>query len=202
MAVDPTIADLGVIAAVIAAGAAVGSWWAARQSHRAADALAGIEWRRWHADLTPQFEVTLSRTSGGDRADLRLTFVGPAGLDRLDEMTVTIHNDIPDRRPVGAGGPTAEQIAQQIWGPYRFVPDVDSADDTGRRVPSATLLLGDDRRLTLERTRPPPWSNGGHEWWDQQYHDRPLRLTVDCWREGHEPWTIPLKTVPATEAVD
>jgi hypothetical protein len=28
--------------------------------------------------------------------------------------------------------------------------------------------------------------------WRQQYADQPLRLTLTCYRRGHEPWTVPI----------
>ena len=84
-----TLDILGVAAALAAAVAALGAWMAARYSARATAALTAIEQRRLHAELTPVFELRCQLT-GGDRAELRLAFVGPPGLDRLDPVTVTI----------------------------------------------------------------------------------------------------------------
>jgi len=49
---------VGAVATLVAAAAAVGSLLAARQANRAAVTLATIEWHRWHADLTPKFDLT------------------------------------------------------------------------------------------------------------------------------------------------
>jgi hypothetical protein len=98
------------------------------------------------------------------------------------------------RGPVTAGGPTAEQIDRQVWGPYRFVPGVDGADETGRSLEPFTLLLGDWRPFALERTPPPPWSNDSGSW-RQRYADQPVRLTLSCYRKDHEPWTVPVEIV-------
>lgn len=184
-------AILGGVAALVAAIASVGSWVAARQANHAAATLARIERDRWHADLTPKFEVTC-QTTGGDRAQLRVALVGPAGLDRLDRVIVSVRDDIRGRRPVTAGGPSAEQIAQHVWGPYRFVPGVDRADQTGRTVAPVELHLGDWRPFALERTPPPPWS-GDIETWRRQYDSQPLRLTLTCHRQGDQPWTVPIE---------
>ncbi len=118
--------------------------------------------------------------------------MGPPGLDRLDRLIVSIRDDIHGRAPVTAAEPTAEQIAEQVWGPYRFVRSVDGADTTGRSVAPVSLLLGDWRPFALEHTPPPPWSSdsGG---WRQQYADQPVRLTLTCYRQDHEPWTVPVE---------
>jgi hypothetical protein len=181
----------GAVSALVAAAAAVGSLLAARQANRAALTLATIERDRWHADLAPKFEVSC-RATGGDRAALRLVFVGPAGLDRLDQVTVSIRDDIRGRAPVIAGGPTTEQIARQVWGPYRFVPGVDGAEETGRALAPVELLLGDWRPFALERTLPPPWSSDT-DGWRREYADQPLRLTLTCLRDGQPPWTVPVE---------
>jgi hypothetical protein len=185
-----TLAEALLVAVgAVAAITAVGAWWAARSSSQASAAMTAIERRRWHADLTPQLEFTC-RVTSGERATLRVALVGPAALDRLDQVTVHIRDDIPGRAPVTPGGPTAEEIARQIWGPYGFVPGVDGADQTGRSVAPFELLLGDWRPLTLERTPATTWS-GDATGWGRQYNDQPVRLTLACVREGDEPWTVP-----------
>jgi hypothetical protein len=185
--------NLSDLATVVAAVAAVGAGIAAWQSGRAAASLTAIEQHRWHADLTPQFTVNC-RTNGGDRAQLKVALLGPPGLDRLDQVTVTIRDDVRGRESVTAGGPTAEQIARQVWRPYRFVPRVDGADETGRSVEPFSLLLGDWRPLTLERTPPPPWSSDSGSW-QERHADQPVRLTLSCYRRDHEPWTVPVEIV-------
>jgi hypothetical protein len=187
-----TLAEaLLVVVGAVAAAAAVGAWWAARSSSQASAAMTAIERHRWHADLTPQFEFRC-RVTSGERAELRVALAGPAGLDRLDRVTIRIRDDIPGRAPVISGGPTAEEIARQVWGPYRFVPGVDGADQTGRRVAPFGLLLGDWRPLALERTPAPTWA-ADPAGWRRQFDDQPVRLTLACLREGDEPWTIPLE---------
>jgi hypothetical protein len=189
--VSLTIEILGVAAALAAAVAAIGAWVAARYSARATAALTAIEQRRLHAELTPVFELSC-QPAGGDRAELRVAFVGPPGLDRLDQVTVMIRDDIRGRKAVTAGGPTAEEIAAQVWGPYRFVPGVDGADKSGRGVEPVSLMLGDWRPFSLERTRPPTWSNDDAKW-RRQYADQPVRLEITCQRDGYSPWVIPLE---------
>jgi hypothetical protein len=107
-------------------------------------------------------------------------------------VTVTIRDDIRGRAPVTAGGPTADQIARQVWGPYRFMPGVDGADETGRSVAPLKMLLGDSRPFTLERTPPPARANDSGSW-RRHYADQPVRLTLGCYRQDHEPWTVPIE---------
>lgn len=50
--------------------------------------------------------------------------LGPPSLARIDKLTTTVRDD-HFRRGDGqllAGGPTRDQIKEQIWGPYRFSP--------------------------------------------------------------------------------
>ena len=129
--------------------------------------------------------------SEGDRADLRVELEGPDGLDRLDEVSITIRDDHHNRGPsLIAGGPSAEEIGQVIWGPYRFVPRVDGADNLGRSVPPVPLHRGDWIRFTLERSLPPKW-NSDTTRWRQEWDGKPVRLLVSYRREGYEPWSLP-----------
>jgi hypothetical protein len=69
-----------------------------------------------------------------------------------------------------AGVPTPEQVAEQIWGLYRFVPGtgpgadpvrgVPGADPTGRTAPTGGLPVSEELPFTLELNRPPSWSAG------------------------------------------
>ena len=59
---------------------------------------------------------------------MTLELTGPAGLDRLDEVTVRIRDDIPDRSARPGNGLSAEQVAAVIWGPYRFAAGVRDTD--------------------------------------------------------------------------
>lgn len=191
---DVDLAALGTITGVVSGIAAVGSWMAARAANRAATTLKAIEHDRWHTDLTPQFVISCRATSD-IAAELRLALAGPAGLDRLDEVIVGIRDDGLNHTPVDADWPTAEQVAWQIWGPYRFRPGVDGADRSGRTVAPIELQLGDWRSFALERTLPPTWMADGNagEQWRQDYAGQPMRLTITCRRKAHKPWTIPVE---------
>ncbi|MBL7490475.1 hypothetical protein I6A60_02000 [Frankia sp. AgB1.9] len=176
----------GTIIAVLATIAAVGAWWAAQMSARAAATLTRIEQARWHTDLYPQLDITC-RAQMSDRATLMVELTGPPGLHHLDSVTVAIRNDGLDHPP-RAGGLTADQIAEQIWGPYRLVPGVDGTEHPGRTVTIRRVLLpGDSRPFALERTGPP--TTVDRAGWIQRYENDPLRLTVTC-RQGDQEWDV------------
>lgn len=187
---------LSAVAAVVAAVVAVLAWRAARASATAATDLTQLEQGRWHNELTPIFKVTAAAQPGG-RARLVVALDGPPALDRLDQLTVTIRDDTTDHSSIGAGGPTDEQVAAQIWGPYRFTPGVDGADPTGREVAPIPLLLGDDRPFQLELSTPPMWWTAGLAAWRLGYAAAPIRLSIRCRRNDHE-WNVPLEIVPAS----
>ncbi|MFC7981338.1 hypothetical protein [Streptomyces sp. NPDC057336] len=107
---------------------------AAHQSNRAADqanaaakAVAQIERDRWHHEMTPRFDVTIIRLGPAtDQASLMLTFEGPPALERLDAVEVKIRDD-GYTHGVGLAGEDIQEIADTVWGPYRFRPGIDGA---------------------------------------------------------------------------
>ncbi|MGW5669826.1 hypothetical protein [Micromonospora sp. NPDC003776] len=135
-----TFAGLSAVATLAGAGAGYLAWRAARSASEAAHTSARVAAdserdRRWAA-LLPQFTYTCVAAKDNMRAELRIRLDGPYTLERLDRVTVSIRDDRPDRgRHLVAGGLTAEQIANQVWGPYRFNTNVENVDKPhGRRV--------------------------------------------------------------------
>jgi hypothetical protein len=108
---DVAIAIIGTLAAVGAAIAAFGSWKAATRANLAAAAMAAIERERRHDELAPIFDVTCKmRSTAPDSAYMRVTLAA-GGMDRLDEVTVTILDD-SDQDHWGRGLPiTARDTA-------------------------------------------------------------------------------------------
>lgn len=195
---DEIWANMATVAAAIitllALIGSLGAWRTAHLAKQAAAALTAIEARRWHTDMTPQFEVTGVRASD-TRAELRIRFTGPPGLHKLT-ITATIRNDWPDRKIICNGGPTQEEVDAQIWGPYRFVHEVDGGSQDGRTISPFTLLVGDGRPFALESSKHPNWTD--HAWWRQQYNGAPVRLALHCVHEDDAPWTVHLE-VPVDE---
>lgn len=149
----------------MAAWAAWQSRESAHQANVAASTLAMIEQARRHGELAPRFQVIVEPwNTGMDVLRLRVMLTGPSTLECLDDLTVWIRND-HFRRGEGqsiAGGPTREQIRQQIWGPYMFAPGVgpdgSRTDEGGWTVEvSSRLPLNEELLFQLVPTRPGAW---------------------------------------------
>ena len=179
------------VGTLIAAIAGIGACWFGFKGSKATERQANVEADRWHAEIAPVFTARC-RLIGVDNMDAELTvlFAESSGLDRV-ELTVSIRDDDTDRLYRVAPDLTAEQIKAQVWGPYRFVPDVDGADKNGRGLAPFTLARGEGRRFRLQRTWAPPWAGDNPHWWDQ-WADHPVRLTLVARSDGQEPWTSPL----------
>jgi hypothetical protein len=191
--VNLTISILTAAASLAAAIGALGAWAAARRSNNSAATVADIERDRRHAEITPQFRYT-GRETTGERAELALTLDGPVDLDRLDSIEVSIRDDRHDRQGSRNGvGPTDEEVAEIVWGPYRLTPGVDGADQLGRTLEPFALRRGDGTRLSLSRSLPPAWSTGGTTEWRREWAGTPVRLVLICRRDGYQPWTVPLE---------
>ncbi|MCG0066281.1 hypothetical protein L0F81_23820 [Streptomyces tricolor] len=187
-------ADIGAVStAGLSAIATWGAWLAARRSAKTAEAVARIERQRWHADLTPQFDISIERSESG-RAALSIRLVGPLPLGRLDEIAVRIvSSDDMDRTARLPGGPTQEDLDAQVWGPCRFTHGADGADENGQTVAPFSLSVGTGRPFSIERTRPPHWQEGPdvERRWRDEWLNAPMRLVITCTREEFEPWVVP-----------
>jgi hypothetical protein len=184
------MAVVSLIIAVVAMLVAGASAAYTRKQAMAATDQTAIEQKRWHADLTPQLEITCDGYGAdGSRADLMVELTGPAGLDQLDEVTVKVRDDIPDRRPGFGSQLTAEQISEVIWGPYRINTGPRDTDSTGRAHGPFRVLKNEPYPIPLERSFAPAWASSP-TWWREQYQGEPVRLEITCSRQGHEPWVI------------
>jgi hypothetical protein len=184
--VDTSIA---ATAAALSSVAAWGAWKASREANATASSVAQIERDRWHKELTPQLRIKLET---GARHTLYVRFDAPAALGDLT-VELTIRDDI-DRSgfPHLAGGPTPEQRAEVIWGPYRFNPRVEDVDELGRTVSAFTLQPGDRQRLVVEPSMRPSWYDdaNGEQRWQDEYRTETIRLWALCTASGHKPWRL------------
>jgi hypothetical protein len=199
-----------LVVSIVSAAVSGASVLYARRSAGAADRSAGaaaitaaLDADRRHAELTPRFRITCAAANPGSESMRMLArLTGPPELERLDALTVTIRDDHPwraDRTPL-AGGPTPEQVAEQIWGRYRFTPGVGpsadrvrgipGADPTGRTCPTTGLPVGEELPFQLEPNQPPPWSQQSLDAWQEQMGPW-LRLLLDCRQDGRPPWVLP-----------
>lgn len=93
---------------------------------------------------------TQNQAGDWDQDHVYVGFDAPATIGEIT-VQLTIRDDF-DRSdlPQLAGGPTHEQVAEVIWGPYRFNPRVhDTEDGLGRTVSAFSLLPGDHQQLAL-----------------------------------------------------
>jgi type II secretory pathway pseudopilin PulG len=209
-----------LVVAIVAALAAVSAVWYARRSDRSAAAAAAaaattaaLDMQRRNAELTPQFRITCEPANHPGSPALRLgVFLsGPPELERLDALTVTIRDDHPWRgqgTPL-AGGPMPEQVAAQIWGPYRFTPGtgpgadsvrgIPGADPTGRTTPTAGMPVGEELPFSLEPMHPPTWSQQPYENWRRE-RGTVVRLRLECRRQGWDPWVLTCEVDPDGES--
>jgi hypothetical protein len=88
-----------LVVSIVAAAGSVGAVWYSRRSAKsaavsaaAASATAALDSQRRHDELTPEFDISITAGENGigDHAEMRVALTGPAGLDRLDEVTIAI----------------------------------------------------------------------------------------------------------------
>ncbi|WP_327335825.1 hypothetical protein OG384_04125 [Streptomyces sp. NBC_01324] len=184
----------GDIAAYSTAGfsavAAGGAWFAAHRANRTANAVARIEKERWQAELTPQFEFDLTETGNG-HALLDVRLEGPDALGHLDSISIVVGNDDGGHEVLNPGvDVTQDEVDALVWGPYRFNPNADGADEYGRGPDPFDLSVGTGTRRSMQRTHPGHWMAGKTQGtWQGEYVGKPIRLVLTCHR-GDKKWVV------------
>jgi hypothetical protein len=179
---------LGLVIATIGSVAGIGAW-------RAASILSQIERQRRRAELTPQFEIACTvYASAAGHADLRVILRGSDTLDGLDEVTIRILDERwqDHGARLTPGGPSADDIAKHIWGPWEFNTGASAqVADNRTTVPrSYTRTNGKDwDRLSLIPTAPPYWAAMTQQQWLRRTDGQPLRLMITC-RLGDYLWEL------------
>ncbi|MGZ2359648.1 hypothetical protein LRE75_23555 [Streptomyces sp. 372A] len=174
----------------LSAVAAAGAWFAAHRANGTAKTVARIERDRWHEDRTP--DIRLSFTGQfGNRGSITAHLAGPDSLGALTSVQLEMLNDDMDHRVLN---PTPEYTQADadayVWGPFRFAPGIDGADENGRRTGAVPLEMGRGRPFAIERTRPGRWMTGmTAEQWQGRYTHLPIRVLVTC-RRGEETWVL------------
>lgn len=199
--------------ATLSAVSAAGSWFAAtrslKSSREAATATAGltaIERERQHAELAPEFKITLTEGWQGIpyNGQLDVGLVGPVGLDYLDEVTIRILDEAGVDH-WGRGLPTGvgeAEAARFIWGPWQF--NVGASEDvsdnrTTKPRPYSRVNGKNWNRFSLVHTTPGHWMGAmDAERW-QKEQPGPLRLSITCCRHPYEPWIV-LHEIPCVGA--
>jgi hypothetical protein len=184
------VAVASLIVAIVAIVIALASAVYARRLAVASQGLTAIEGERRHDQLTPELDITAKARSDPDSpwVDMTVELTGPPGLGGLDEVTIRIRDDAPDRKPRDGSQLTQEQISGEVWGPYRLNPGMRDTDSAGREHGPFPLPMHEPYALQLEKTTAPSWSDPGY--WQRQYEGKPPRVEITCRREGREPWVI------------
>ena len=140
--------------------------------------------------------VSCEENYGIDTLRLKVTLVGPPGLDRVDFMMVSILDDSLDRLANAAeAGPSLEEFLDQIWGPLRFLPgsgpDHARADTDARTFRHTRgLATGVSTTCLMEQTKPPPWLNWNGTRWRENV-GTVLFLSITMHHDGHGTWKLP-----------
>jgi hypothetical protein len=167
---------------------------AAERAAESAAVTADLDIGRRHSELKPHLLIECE--PAGQVVRMTVRFRGPGELRRLDELRIRIRDDHPGRgqgSPI-AGGPTPEQVAAHVWGPYRFAPGAaptggDVPDETGRMCTARGLPVGESMVFLLEGTRPPSWSAWSLVDWQREMGAL-LRLELTCRAPGWQPWIL------------
>lgn len=154
-----------------------------------------IEQKRWHAELTPELDITC--TQDADNVTVTIELAGPPALDKLDQVIVRIRDDMPDRKPGFGSSLTPEQISEVIWGPYRIRQGLKNTDQNGRSHGPFVLPKNEPYPIPMQRSIAPSWNGNG---WQEQYQGNPIRLEFTCTRDGDQPWVIPAEVRPGARA--
>ncbi|GLW58136.1 hypothetical protein [Kitasatospora phosalacinea] len=192
MEIDETFwAGVAALATVAALGLSVWATlqakWAAQASARTAEEVARIERDRWHRELTPELDFRLV-PKGADHWRLEVELTGPAGLDRLDRITLTVRDEAGvDHIPRTPGIDPAEAAAV-IWGPVRLQPVVDGVRAPGRESVLEKVERGEPVVRAIDATAAPSWYQLPD--WRERNKDLPLRLHAVCEYGEHRPWIV------------
>jgi hypothetical protein len=200
-----------LVVSIVAAAGSVGAVLYSRRSAKsaavsasAANTAAALDSQRRHDELTPEFDISITAGENGvgDHAEMRVALTGPAGLGRLDEVTIAILDEagvdrwahgLPDKV-----GP--EEACRFVWGPWEFNIGASAQVNDNRTTRPRSYSRPDGKnwdRLGLTRTRPGHWmgSMTSEQWRRQQAG--PVRLQITCARDG-EQW-ISLREVQVPE---
>jgi hypothetical protein len=181
------------IATVIAAAAAAFAWREARKATTSARRAEAIEHGRRHDEMTPQFDLECEPRGGDSNNVILRVILKEGGVDRLDEATITIlDDDQADHWARGLPqGVSREEADAFVWGGWEFDTAASAQVVSNRTSRPRPYSLADGKNwdhLSLTRTRPARWMTGtGPDQWQSQYDDKPIRLSITCCLEGHEP---------------
>ncbi|MEU8158145.1 hypothetical protein AB0B94_31205 [Micromonospora sp. NPDC048986] len=198
----------GIVSAVATTATGILAWRAAHSANKAATRSADVaeaseRERQWDR-LTPQLDFVCVAKDNSEQAELRIRLEGPYALRELTKVTVRIRDDRPQQgtlanmtlllMQIAAGGTGAKD---HVFGAYRFAPKAEGVDAHGRTMVVNGVLAGEDIVCLLDRTSPP--LRDAVDLWAGFHVGRPVRITVECEREGYPLWHIPEEVEVITE---
>lgn len=185
---DWVIAIATGAAAIAAGGSVVAAFKSVRATREAADAaresaatareLVSIEKTRRHDELNPEFRVSLRDVNTTSKtAKLAIELAGPSALDQLDSIVVSFRTDGMMRGDV-----------DNVFGPVRFEHDIDGAPS---RTESAAKPIKRGAFVLLQVEETATHAEGWDDsTWARMFHNQPVRLRIDCAKDGYEPWFV------------
>jgi hypothetical protein len=132
---------------------------------------------------------------------LYVVLVGPQHLPGVHGVTIRIADEMwTDHGTTQiAGGPSAEEVAKIVWGPYEFNTsasgNVTDQRTSRERAYDRTTGKNWDKLPLLPSSRP-RWASWTDQQWMNKYRGHPVRLVIECWYR-HDTWVI-TRDVPVT----
>ncbi|MGW4694049.1 hypothetical protein ACWEO1_16840 [Kitasatospora cineracea] len=165
---------------------------AAKDAAATAKEVAKIERDRWHRELTPELKFTLTRHGLGN-LQLSVALDGPAGLDRLDNVTLTLLDDRAHLASPALNDEERAEFPNVIWGPVRFTPVTDGVAEPGREAVIGSLEIGGHAvQRQMEDSVAPSWYRDRLHHWKAEYHKQAptVRIRAVCTHKDFQPWTL------------
>lgn len=181
-------ASVAISAFIAATVISILSWLAALRATEAAETMSRLEKDRQHRDARPQIDITCTPVLATGGAYLELMLTGPQGVEEVHVSLLQIQDSQPWANPVVAG-PSREELAMHVRGPYEFQEKLDGQRNGGRTVEPFTLVVGYPHKLVLKTTHAPLNSGIPEKTWEQDVNGMKLRLALECTQDGFdEPW--------------
>jgi hypothetical protein len=168
----------------------------AKQTETANKIAAEASWLDVHERLRPTF-TALAKDLGNGQASLEIEFVGPDALERLDEMSISLRDDIPHREEEDIPGTTIQQRKTWLWSLWKFKPSHHDPNG-GRHSDSETnVRLRETYAYDLVVTNDPRPGADHQKEWERLFDQAETRIEITSvlHTEGDQPdhmWKTPV----------
>jgi hypothetical protein len=134
----------------------------------------------------------------------------------LDEVAISILNTVDINPPGLPKGVTQYEAEAVIWAGWEFdtfltgglgKEAIQAVSHRQSKPRSFSRRAGRDWcEFLIRRTRPPSWDTRNEEEWRSFWDTAPLRISISCHLDGHEPWIVykqvMVKSPPAEASTD